>query len=72
LGLPGIRAAFGGMNLVVETCRSRPEASRGWRAQTAGVLVLSVRPKAAQAGLGWRCRKRCPAGRASVGGAPWM
>ena len=53
-------SGLGGVNMVVEDISIEVETSRGKRPQAAEVLVLSVRPQAAQAGRCSRCRKRCP------------
>jgi len=53
-------SGLGGVNMVVEDISIEVETSRGRNPQAAEVLVLSVRPKAAQAGRCSRCRKRCP------------
>ena len=46
--------------MVIEDVAIETETSRGKNPTTSEVLVLSVRPKASQAGRCSRCRKRCP------------
>ncbi len=46
--------------MVIEGVTVETETSRGKQPKTSEVLVLSVRPKASQAGRCSRCRKRCP------------
>lgn len=50
---------LGGQNMVIEDVMVETETSRGKRPLTSEVLVLSVRPKASQAGRCSRCRRRC-------------
>lgn len=53
-------AGLGDQNMVIEDVAIETETSRGKNPTTSEVLVLSVRPKASQAGRCSRCRKRCP------------
>lgn len=53
-------ALVGDQNMVIEGVTVETETSRGKQPKTSEVLVLSVRPKASQAGRCSRCRKRCP------------
>jgi len=53
-------AGLGDYNMVVEDVAIEVETSRGKRPQTSEVLVLTVRPKASEAGRCSRCRRRCP------------
>jgi transposase len=51
---------LGDQNMVIEDVTIQTETTRGKRPTTSEVLVLSVRPKASQAGRCSRCRTRCP------------
>lgn len=53
-------ALVGDQNMVIEGVTIETETSRGMQPKTSEVLVLSVRPKASQAGRCSRCRTRCP------------
>ena len=53
-------AGLGDQNMVIEDVSVEVETSRARKPQTGEVLVLSVRPKAAEAGRCSRCRRRCP------------
>ena len=53
-------AGLGDQNMVIEDVSVEVEISRARKPQTGEVLVLSVRPKAAEAGRCSRCRRRCP------------
>ena len=53
-------AGLGDHNMVVEDVAIEVETSRRKWPQTREVLVLTVRPKASEAGRCSRCRRRCP------------
>ncbi|HUH72036.1 MAG TPA: transposase family protein [Mycobacterium sp.] len=53
-------AGLGEQNMVIEGVAVETETSRRKRPVISEVLVLSVRPKASQAGRSSRCRNRCP------------
>jgi hypothetical protein len=71
-----VSLGLAGVDMVVEDVSIETEASRGWHAQTAGVLVLSVRPKAAPGrasgggALGCGHHQGAPAGRSAARGMP--
>lgn len=56
---------LGDQNMVIEDMTIETETSREKQPKATEVLVLSVRPKASQAGRCSRCRKRCPGYEAS-------
>ena len=64
-------AGLGDQNMVIKDVAIETETSRGKRPQTSEVLVLSVRPKASQAGRCSRCRRRCPGYDGGVGPRRW-
>jgi len=51
---------LGSQHMVIEDVAIETETTHGKTPTTSEVLVLSVRPKASQAGRCSRCRKRCP------------
>lgn len=53
-------AGLGSQNMVIEDVVIDVETTRGKTPTSSEVLVLSVRPKASQAGRCSRCRRRCP------------
>jgi transposase len=53
-------AGLGDQNMVIEDVSIEVETTRGKKPATSEVLVLSVRPKAAQASRCSRCHRQCP------------